>query len=39
MDGYLSKPIRAKELDALLENYVSLGAATQPAAEPEGRTR
>ena len=27
MDGYLSKPIRAKELDDLLENYLSLIAA------------
>jgi two-component system sensor histidine kinase/response regulator len=39
MDGYLSKPIRSKELDELLENYVSLGAAAQPAPQTEEKTK
>jgi two-component system sensor histidine kinase/response regulator len=33
MDGYLSKPIRAQELDEVLERYVAL-SAPEPAALP-----
>ena len=35
MDGYLSKPIRAQELDELLGNYSTLRAAVPHAPEPE----
>jgi PAS domain S-box-containing protein len=39
MDGYLSKPIRSKELAELLESYISLGAAPLPAPETEEKTK
>jgi len=39
MDGYLSKPIRAQELDALLENYVGLRAVSMPAPEHEEQSK
>jgi hypothetical protein len=35
MDGYLSKPIRAQELDDLLGNYIALRAAGPQTPEPE----
>jgi CheY-like chemotaxis protein len=35
MDAYLTKPIRPKELDDLLENYITLRAASPHAPEPE----
>jgi PAS domain S-box-containing protein len=38
MDGYLSKPIRAPELDAILENYKPRQTATAPAPENAGKT-
>jgi len=33
MDGYLSKPIRAQELDAVLDSYAAAGDREQPAPE------
>jgi CheY-like chemotaxis protein len=38
MDAYLTKPIRAKELDDLLENYITLRIARPPAPEPEKKS-
>jgi PAS domain S-box-containing protein len=35
MDGYLSKPIRAPELDELLEKYIADRSAGRQAREPE----
>jgi PAS domain S-box-containing protein len=35
MDGYLSKPIRAPELDELLGKYLALRSAVPQAPEPE----
>ena len=37
MDGYLSKPIRAPELDALLKKYAARGEASTPTLEHEER--
>jgi two-component system, sensor histidine kinase and response regulator len=39
MDGYLSKPIRAQELDDLLGNYTALRAAGTQTPEPEKQSR
>ncbi len=39
MDGYLSKPIRAQELDDLLENYITLRAAGMHAPAPEKQSK
>jgi two-component system sensor histidine kinase/response regulator len=39
MDGYLSKPIRAKELDDLLENYLSLPAVSSQTPEAEHKSK
>jgi CheY-like chemotaxis protein len=39
MDGYLSKPIRAQELDDLLGNYITSRAAGPQAPEPEKQPR
>jgi PAS domain S-box-containing protein len=38
MDAYLTKPIRAKELDDLLENYITLRIASPPVPEPEKKS-
>jgi len=35
MDGYLSKPIRAQELDDLLGNYIALRTADPQTPQPE----
>ena len=35
MDGYLSKPIRAQELDHLLGNYIALRTADPQTPQPE----
>jgi CheY-like chemotaxis protein len=39
MDGYLTKPIRAQELDDLLANYISLlsARANVPEEEEQGK--
>jgi len=37
MDGYLSKPIRSQELDAMLETYVALRMEAAGASEMAGR--
>ncbi len=37
MQGYLSKPIRAPELDAVLANYVTLRAESPEELEHERR--
>jgi CheY-like chemotaxis protein len=37
MDGYLSKPIRAQELDEVLEKYVSRQPEVTNPAEPAVR--
>ena len=39
MDGYLTKPIRAKELDDLLEDYTTPRAAGTPAPEHEKQSK
>jgi PAS domain S-box-containing protein len=39
MDGYLSKPIRAQELDDLLENYITPRAAGPQAPEPQKQSK
>jgi CheY-like chemotaxis protein len=38
MDGYLAKPIRAQELDELLEKYITLRVAGSPAPEHQKQT-
>jgi CheY-like chemotaxis protein len=38
MDGYLTKPIRPQELDALLEGYIALRVAAAKAPEPADRS-
>jgi CheY-like chemotaxis protein len=38
MDGYLAKPIRAQELDELLEKYITLRVAGSPAPEYQKQT-
>lgn len=38
MDGYLSKPIRARELDDLLENYTALRAEPPQTPEHQNQT-
>ncbi len=39
MDGYLSKPIRAQELDDVLGNYIALRAPGLHAPEPEKQNK
>ena len=39
MDGYLSKPIRAQELDDLLGKYIALRAAGPHTPEPEKQSK
>jgi len=39
MDGYLSKPIRAPELDELLEKYITLREAGPQTPETEKRSK
>jgi PAS domain S-box-containing protein len=39
MDGYLSKPIRAQELNELLDNYVALQASRPQSPEHEKQTK
>jgi CheY-like chemotaxis protein len=38
MDAYLTKPIRAGELDDLLESYIALRIASPPAPVPEKKS-
>jgi len=38
MDGYLSKPIRAQDLDEVLAKYMSRQRAPEPAPENAGKT-
>jgi len=38
MDGYLTKPMRPQELDALLERYLGLGTKGVKSPEPAART-
>jgi CheY-like chemotaxis protein len=35
MDGYLSKPIRARELDEVLEKYIALQKSSADTPHPE----
>jgi len=39
MDGYLSKPIRAQELDHLLGNYIALRTADPQTPQPEKQSK
>jgi PAS domain S-box-containing protein len=39
MDGYLSKPIRAQELDDLLGNYIALRTADPQTPQPEKQNK
>ena len=39
MDGYLSKPIRAPELDELLEKYIALREAGPQTPETEKQSK
>jgi CheY-like chemotaxis protein len=39
MDGYLSKPIRAAELDEILDNYTAQRSTNSLSAEHEKQTK